>query len=124
MYSYPLALSHESVFERYIGIDYSGAETPKSSLKGIRVHVADRLTASQEVLPPPSLRKYWTRRSYRNLGHIGGRIENLSSLWEPRRTNVFVQIAQRPAHRIGSYADSRPYSGRREYNQSPDDSKI
>ena len=49
-------------FERYIGIDYSGAETPSSSLKGIRVYAADRLTAPQEVAPPPSSRKYWTRR--------------------------------------------------------------
>jgi hypothetical protein len=50
------------LFERYIGIDYSGAETPKSSLKGLRVYAADRLTAPQEVEPPSSPRKYWTRR--------------------------------------------------------------
>src|ERR1700687_547492 len=49
-------------FARYIGIDYSGAQTPKSSLKGLRVYEADRLTAPQEVEPPPSPRKYWTRR--------------------------------------------------------------
>ncbi len=49
-------------FERYIGIDYSGAETPTSSLKGLRVYEADHLTISQEVEPPPSPRKYWTRR--------------------------------------------------------------
>lgn len=49
-------------FERYIGIDYSGAETPRSSLKGLRVYEADRLTTQQEVPPPPSPRKYWTRR--------------------------------------------------------------
>ena len=48
-------------FERYIGIDYSGAQTPSSSLKGIRVYAADRLSAPQEVQPPPSPRKYWTR---------------------------------------------------------------
>ena len=49
-------------FERYIGIDYSGAETPASSLKGLRVYAADRSTEPQEVTPPPSRRKYWTRR--------------------------------------------------------------
>jgi hypothetical protein len=49
-------------FERYIGIDYSGAETPKSSLKGLRVYAADRLTGPREVVPPPSPRQYWTRR--------------------------------------------------------------
>jgi hypothetical protein len=32
-------------FERYIGIDYSGAETPESSVKALRVYAADRLTA-------------------------------------------------------------------------------
>jgi hypothetical protein len=41
-------------FERYIGIDYSGAETPKSSLPGLRVYEAHRLTAPQEIEPPPS----------------------------------------------------------------------
>ena len=30
-----------SAFARYIGIDYSGAETPSSSLKGLRVYAAD-----------------------------------------------------------------------------------
>jgi hypothetical protein len=49
-------------FERYIGVDYSGAETPKSSLKGLRVYAADWLNTPQEVEPPPSSRKYWTRR--------------------------------------------------------------
>jgi hypothetical protein len=49
-------------FERYIGIDYSGAETPKSSLKGLRVYEADRLNSAHEIEPTPSSRKYWTRR--------------------------------------------------------------
>ncbi len=29
-----------AAFSRYIGIDYSGAETPESSLKGLRVYCA------------------------------------------------------------------------------------
>lgn len=49
-------------FERYVGIDYSGAQTPASSLEGLRVYAVDRLNAPQEVEPPPSPRKYWTRR--------------------------------------------------------------
>jgi len=49
-------------FVRYIGIDYSGAETATASLKGLRVYLADRATPPEEVLPPPSPRKYWTRR--------------------------------------------------------------
>jgi len=51
-----------TAFERYIGIDYSGAQTSSSSLKGLRVYAADRLTVLQEVVPPPSPRKYWTRK--------------------------------------------------------------
>ena len=49
-------------FARYIGIDYSGAETPMASLKGLRVYMAERSSPPVEVLPPPSPRKYWTRR--------------------------------------------------------------
>lgn len=49
-------------FERYIGIDYSGAATPNSSLSPLRVYAADQASPSKEVLPPPSPRKYWTRK--------------------------------------------------------------
>ena len=49
-------------FIRYIGIDYSGAETPTSSLSGLRVYEADTEHDPFEVPPPPSFRKYWTRR--------------------------------------------------------------
>ncbi|MFN7011657.1 MAG: hypothetical protein ACK4PN_16645 [Allorhizobium sp.] len=49
-------------FRRHIGIDYSGAETPTSSLKGLRVYMALGGEPPVEVLPPPSNKKYWTRR--------------------------------------------------------------
>jgi hypothetical protein len=49
-------------FERYIGIDYSGAETPESSCKGIRVYSATGFAAPEQIQPPPSPRWYWTRR--------------------------------------------------------------
>lgn len=49
-------------FERYIGIDYSGAETPISSLPGLRVYAGDQTQLPEEVVPPPSPRKHWTRR--------------------------------------------------------------
>ncbi len=52
----------KSIFNRYIGIDYSGAETPTSSLKELRVYIADQASLPEEVPPPPSPRKYWTRR--------------------------------------------------------------
>lgn len=49
-------------FNRYIGIDYSGAETADSSCKGIRVFIADGANEPTQVQPPPSPRRYWTRR--------------------------------------------------------------
>ncbi len=49
-------------FARFIGIDYSGAETPTSSLKGLRVYMALDDTKPVEIQPPPSPRKYWTRK--------------------------------------------------------------
>ena len=38
-----------SAFERYIGIDYSGAETPTASLRGLRVYVAEGDTPPAEA---------------------------------------------------------------------------
>jgi hypothetical protein len=49
-------------FERYFGIDYSGARTATSSLKGLRLYSATPTQAPAEVMPPPGPRKYWTRR--------------------------------------------------------------
>jgi len=51
------------LFIRYIGIDYSGAETADSSCNGIRVYMAEGSGEPSQVLAtPPSVRKYWTRR--------------------------------------------------------------
>ena len=52
----------EPIFQRYIGIDYSGAETADSSCKGIRVFMAEGSGEPAQVQPPPSPRRYWTRR--------------------------------------------------------------
>jgi hypothetical protein len=49
-------------FCHYIGIDYSGAETPTASLKGLRVYHAEGPETPTELPPPPSSRRYWTRR--------------------------------------------------------------
>ena len=51
-----------TTFARYIGIDYSGAETPTASLKGLRVYLARNDALPVEINPPPSPRKYWTRK--------------------------------------------------------------
>jgi hypothetical protein len=55
-----------SAFSRHIGIDYSGAATPSASLKGLRVYLAEGDAPPFEVSPPPSPRKYWTRRASPN----------------------------------------------------------
>jgi hypothetical protein len=49
-------------FARYIGIDYSGAVTPESSCKGLRVFVAEGSGTAIQVQLPSSPRRYWTRR--------------------------------------------------------------
>ena len=49
-------------FGRYVGIDYSGAQTAETSLPGLRMYLADRTSLPSEVQPPVSPRKYWTRR--------------------------------------------------------------
>jgi hypothetical protein len=38
-------------FERYIGIDYSGAETPESRCRGLRVYAADGSGTPEPVQP-------------------------------------------------------------------------
>jgi len=51
-----------AAFERYIGIDYSGAETCDSRLKGLRVYMANHSSEPREVASPVSPRKHWTRK--------------------------------------------------------------
>jgi len=49
-------------FDRYVGIDYFGAQVATASLPGLRVYLADRASLPVEVPPSSSPRKYWTRR--------------------------------------------------------------
>jgi len=49
------------VFARYIGIDYSGAQRPTASLRGLRVYLVERDAPPVEIAPPPPPRKYWSR---------------------------------------------------------------
>jgi hypothetical protein len=49
-------------FSRYLGIDYSGAQTPAVSLPGLRLYAATPDQPPVEVMPPPGPCKYWTRR--------------------------------------------------------------
>jgi hypothetical protein len=47
-------------FARYIGIDYLGEA--ESSCKGLRVYSSDVSGTPEQVRPPSSPRRYWTRR--------------------------------------------------------------
>lgn len=49
-------------FHRHIGIDYSGAKTADDSCSGLRVFMAEGSDEPAQVQPPPSPRRYWTRR--------------------------------------------------------------
>jgi hypothetical protein len=49
-------------FIQYVDKNYSSAQTPVASLKGLRIYRAERDGQPVELLPPPSPRKYWTRR--------------------------------------------------------------
>src|SRR5690554_2098339 len=49
-------------FARYIGIDYSGAQTADDSLKGLRAYLTHRDSPAEEALPPLGTRKHWSRR--------------------------------------------------------------
>lgn len=50
------------MFDRFVGVDYSGARTAESGLPGIRVFVAEGERALIEVLPVGGRSKYWSRR--------------------------------------------------------------
>lgn len=49
-------------FARYIGIDYSGAQTPTAGLPGLRIYLAEGAAPPVEIAPPFPARKYWSRR--------------------------------------------------------------
>lgn len=73
------------LFDRYVGIDYSGAETPTSSRSGLRIYVAEKASPPIEIQPPPSPRKYWTRKEIAEwiVGYLG----------EPERSLIGIDHA-------------------------------
>lgn len=52
----------QPTFQRYIGIDYSGAATPEKGLSGLRAYRADGGEPPREVSPIGGRSKYWSRR--------------------------------------------------------------
>jgi hypothetical protein len=51
-----------SLFKTYVGIDYSGAKTPTSRLKGLRVFNATRNSEPMKVKSPSGKKWNWTRK--------------------------------------------------------------
>lgn len=49
-------------FERYIGIDYSGAQTPGEALRGLQLYVAEERALPVRVAPPAGARRHWSRQ--------------------------------------------------------------
>jgi len=87
-----------SAYARYIG-NYSGAETPSASLKGLRVYLAEGDALPVEVAPPPSPRKYWTRRGIAIDAIGNGRVMNDHRPW-PRRvadSDLWCSLAEQLA---------------------------
>ncbi len=79
----PVAASRGPMFSRYVGVDYSGAQTPEQSLSGIRVFVAaDDASPPVEVAPPPGPGKYWSRRALAEwlIERLGGDVPTLVGL--------------------------------------------
>jgi hypothetical protein len=50
-------------FTRYIGVNYSGAETAEASLKSLRVYCAGGEAPPLEIAPPAGPKKFWTRKA-------------------------------------------------------------
>lgn len=67
------------LFERYIGIDYSGARTPESGLKGLRVYSATGDSMPVEIRPPSGSGKNWTRKGVA-LWLVDSLMENIPSM--------------------------------------------
>jgi len=53
----------EQRFQRYVGIDYSGAGTAEKGLTGLRVYVADTDGRTREIRRDTNRRRHWSRRS-------------------------------------------------------------
>ncbi|MCB2226797.1 MAG: hypothetical protein KQH53_08980 [Desulfarculaceae bacterium] len=55
-----------AAFQRYIGVDYSGARTPDSRQSGLRVYLAEGDDDPEEVRTPTNPAWNWTRRELAN----------------------------------------------------------
>jgi hypothetical protein len=117
-------------FERYIGIDYSGAVTSESSCKGLRVYVAEGSGTPEQIQPPSSPRLYWTRRGLAEwlCNKLADDIPTLVGIVphrllrplppSPRLAELLARFPESLADARAEYVcglhPGRPYRGRRE----------
>ena len=78
-------------FARTIGIDYSGAETPTASLKGLRVYLAEGDAPPVEVPPPPSPAQILDAQGHRRMA--GGTARRGCADAGRHRPRLFVPAA-------------------------------
>ncbi|MDR9433402.1 MAG: hypothetical protein RI539_05300 [Spiribacter sp.] len=52
----------DPLFQRYIGIDYSGAANADTGLPGIRVYTASNANTAQAITPDATGKRHWSRR--------------------------------------------------------------
>ena len=57
-----MTVIHMPTFGRYVGIDYSGARNAHNESEGPESLCGRPQFSAAEIQPPPSPRKYWTRR--------------------------------------------------------------
>ena len=55
-------MNTSGLFQHYVGIDYSGADTPTSRLRGLRVFRATQNEDPAKVHPPSNEERNWTRK--------------------------------------------------------------
>ncbi|HKN29759.1 MAG TPA: type II toxin-antitoxin system prevent-host-death family antitoxin [Roseiarcus sp.] len=96
-----MAGSRAPMFSRYVGIDYSGAETPLSSLPGIRVCCANGgppTARSAQILVATRARRMADRRTRRGRSDARGnrpRVLVSSSLFRQIRTGPELAVVPR-----------------------------
>lgn len=73
-----------NIFQRYIGIDCSGALTPLSGLKGLRVYCGSSEVCPREVFPSQGKgSKYWSRRGIAEWMRLTDRNGELPEYFSP-----------------------------------------
>jgi hypothetical protein len=81
-----------SLFKTYVGIDYSGAKTPTSRLKGLRVFNATRNSEPMKVKSPSGKKWNWTRsdRDKISKGKLMARRLRVDGMYSLKRLSEFL----------------------------------